>query len=143
MYQNADMETFGTRVKKERKLAKLTQIELARAVGMSQGNLSDIENDAVPTSTYTPALAKELGVDAHWLASGLGDRKGSSSSEPLSRKSEPSKHNPKVTKAVFDLLKELDRGDLSPELQEAITSELEAKIKFVRSRLNQKKKGEE
>lgn len=56
-----------------RKAMKLTQVELAKRVKMSQGNLSDIENGHVPTSTHTPLLAEALGVNAAWLATGKGD----------------------------------------------------------------------
>lgn len=68
------METFGSRVREARKNMKMSQATLASAVGMSQGNLSDIENGHVPTSTYTPALAAVLGVNALWLADGRGPK---------------------------------------------------------------------
>lgn len=68
------METFGQRVRSARKAMKLTQVELAKRVKMSQGNLSDIENGHVPTSTHTPLLAEVLGVNAAWLATGKRDR---------------------------------------------------------------------
>ena len=109
MYQNSDMKkTFGQRVRDERKLLKLTQTELAKQVGMSQGNLSDIENDAVPTSTYTPALAKAFHVNAHWLATGIGARDGNDN-VVLPRKSpEPLAHNLSASKALLDLAR--DKG---------------------------------
>ncbi|WP_168734348.1 helix-turn-helix domain-containing protein [Pseudothauera nasutitermitis] len=68
------MKTFGSRLKAARKAAGLSQVQLARMVGMSQGNLSDIENDHVPTSTFTPKLAATLGIEALWLAEGRGAR---------------------------------------------------------------------
>ncbi len=136
-------KTFGQRVREERKRLKLTQLELAKQVGMSQGNLSDIENDAVPTSTYTPALARAFKVNAHWLATGIGNRDGSDDSAFLSRKSEPSTHNKTVTKAIFDLLKELDKGDLSPDMQSLLTAEIEAKVKIIRKSQAARKKDPE
>ncbi|MCK2097543.1 helix-turn-helix domain-containing protein [Thauera aromatica] len=73
-HQNSDMETFGSRVREARKKMKMSQVALASAVGMSQGNLSDIENGHVPTSTYTPSIAAVLGVNALWLAEGRGPK---------------------------------------------------------------------
>ncbi|WP_168735240.1 helix-turn-helix domain-containing protein [Pseudothauera rhizosphaerae] len=69
------MRTFGSRLKAARKEAGLSQAQLARTVGMSQGNLSDIENNHVPTSTFTPKLAAALGVEALWLAEGRGGKR--------------------------------------------------------------------
>lgn len=74
MYQNSDMKTFGNRMREARREKNLTQNQLAAAVGMSQGNLSDIERGNVPTSTYTTALANALGVEALWLAEGRGPK---------------------------------------------------------------------
>ncbi len=137
MYQNSDMKkTFGQRVRDERKLLKLTQTELAKQGGMSQGNLSDIENDAVPTSTYTPALAKAFHVNAHWLATGIGARDGNDN-VVLPRKSpEPLAHNLSASKALLDLARELERGDLPPDVEAMLKAELDAKSKAVRALLS-------
>lgn len=39
---------------------------------MSQANLSDLENDKYPSSSYTAQLAYELGVSGVWLAENRG-----------------------------------------------------------------------
>lgn len=71
-YQNSDMNTLGQRIKARRKILKLTQKALASRVGMSQGNLSELENDEYPSSSFTAQLAHELKVSALWLSSGKG-----------------------------------------------------------------------
>lgn len=69
------METFGQRLRKARKDKGVTQTVAAKAVGMSQANLSDLENDVYPTSSYTPQLAVYYNVSTIWLADGRGSRK--------------------------------------------------------------------
>lgn len=71
VYQNSDM-TFGERLKQCRKDSGLSQAAVAKRVGMSQANLSDLENGKFPSSSYTPRLAKLYGVNALWLADGIG-----------------------------------------------------------------------
>jgi SOS-response transcriptional repressor LexA len=65
------MTDFGKRIKQARKLAKLTQEQLAKAVGISQGSLSEMENEGL-SSTYTVQIAHVCGVNAKWLATGVG-----------------------------------------------------------------------
>lgn len=65
--------TFGGRLKLARKAAQLTQKQAAAKAGMSQGTLSDLENDGSTSSTYTARLAHAYGVNARWLADGEGD----------------------------------------------------------------------
>jgi transcriptional regulator with XRE-family HTH domain len=64
---------FGCRLFQARKSAKLTQAEAAKAVGIKQSTLSELENDGMG-SAYTPALASLYGVSAIWLATGEGER---------------------------------------------------------------------
>lgn len=64
--------TFGARLKLARKAAGLTQKAAATKAGMSQGTLSDLENDGSTSSTYTARLAHLYSVDARWLADGEG-----------------------------------------------------------------------
>ena len=68
----ADAATFGERLRKARKMAGLSQKEVAKRVGMSQSNLSELENNQYPSSAFTPRLAHLYGLNARWLADGLG-----------------------------------------------------------------------
>lgn len=72
MYQNSDMATFGQRLRAARKNALLTQAAAAKKAGMGQPTLSELENDAYPTSTFTPKLAQIYGVNYWWLAEERG-----------------------------------------------------------------------
>jgi transcriptional regulator with XRE-family HTH domain len=73
---------FNQRLKLARKHAKLTQQQLADALGrdendqpiMSQANVSGLETDPnAKGSIFTPQLAAACGVDPLWLATGTGD----------------------------------------------------------------------
>lgn len=54
-----------------RKHARLTQVQLAKAVGVSQSSIGEAEKKGLGSS-YTPQIAVVCGVDAHWLATGEG-----------------------------------------------------------------------
>lgn len=78
-YQNPDMVmikvrlgSLGARLRFARKQAGMTQKQLAKKVGMSQSNMSELENNQYPSSSYTAQLADALGVSGIWLAEGRG-----------------------------------------------------------------------
>lgn len=74
MYQNADMSTFGSRLREARKALGLSQKEVANKIGLGQSLLSELENDHYPTSGYTIQLAYLYKVSARWLADGKGPK---------------------------------------------------------------------
>ena len=58
------MKTFGERLKEERRLAGLTQAELAAIIGVKQQQYSQWECDKVePTLSNIVALLKALHID--------------------------------------------------------------------------------
>lgn len=63
---------FGERLHKARTHARLTQSELAKAAGVSQGTLGELEW-RYDGSAAVVRLAKACGVRAEWLAEGHGD----------------------------------------------------------------------
>jgi transcriptional regulator with XRE-family HTH domain len=63
---------FGKRVFRARKLAKMTQKQLAAAIGCGQTNIAAAENRS-DGSTLTVAIASATGVSVEWLASGTGE----------------------------------------------------------------------
>jgi transcriptional regulator with XRE-family HTH domain len=67
MARQRERTAFGQRLYDARKNAKLTQVKLAKAAGMSQGNLAELEWEG-QGSSYTPMLAAACGVSAEWLA---------------------------------------------------------------------------
>ncbi|HEY0062490.1 MAG TPA: XRE family transcriptional regulator [Telluria sp.] len=64
--------SIGTRIREARRIAKLTQKELASKVGMSQAALSELETGESEGSTLVASIASALGVNALWLESGKG-----------------------------------------------------------------------
>ena len=64
----------GERVIMFRKDKKLSQQELADAIGVSRGYIGDIErNRSEPSSNFLTLLASKLGVSVDWLLTGEGD----------------------------------------------------------------------
>lgn len=66
---------YAQRLKRARAHAKISQPELARRVGIKQQSIQYLENPkrSATGSRYTGAIARELGVDATWLATGKGE----------------------------------------------------------------------
>lgn len=85
IFENATLakmkSDFGQRLFDARKHAALTQMELAKAVGVTQSNLSELEKKGAG-SALTPALAKRCGVSTQWLAYGSGDMLAEDAPEP-------------------------------------------------------------
>lgn len=62
------MHTFGKRLKALRKSVKLTQPELAKAIGVSNGMISMWENDVCePSLTHIKKTARFFKVSADFL----------------------------------------------------------------------------
>jgi transcriptional regulator with XRE-family HTH domain len=63
---------FGQRLLQARTRAGLKQIPAAKAVGIGQSSLAELEKVGMG-SNFTTSLARLYGCDAHWLATGEGD----------------------------------------------------------------------
>lgn len=62
------MNTVGERIKFLRKLRKYSQVEFAEAIGISQGTLSDIENDRTKPSIDTViSIHMAFNCSFNWL----------------------------------------------------------------------------
>ncbi|MED4354092.1 helix-turn-helix transcriptional regulator [Schinkia azotoformans] len=62
------MITFGERIKYVRKSNKLNQVEFAKIIGVSQGTLSELEQDKYKPSIDTIiSINKEFNVNLDWL----------------------------------------------------------------------------
>lgn len=72
------MSGFGARVKSLRKARGLTQGELARAIGIKQPSLSELEQgeSKEPSAATLLAVARALQVSAEWLYTGIGNPLG-------------------------------------------------------------------
>ncbi len=69
------MEHIGQRIKRERELLGLTQVELARQSGVAQSTIGGLESQRNPGSAHTAQIAKALGVNPLWLATGIGEKR--------------------------------------------------------------------
>lgn len=68
-----NLNTFGQRLKHARKLKSMSQDQLAKTVGVTQGLIGQIERDEIEGSKHTPKIADVLGVGLLWLTDGIGD----------------------------------------------------------------------
>lgn len=64
------METIGSRVRRLRKEQGVTQTELAKRAGLSQGTINDLESGRSKGSQHIVALAAALGVTPSYLTVG-------------------------------------------------------------------------
>ena len=63
--------TFGERIRKRRQALKITQQELAKAIGVTPQHISGIEQEKrSPSLSFLSKLAEELGVTTDYLLSG-------------------------------------------------------------------------
>lgn len=121
LYKNAYMtlDTYGQRLKSARQAAKLTQEQLALKAGLRQGTISELENDNYAGSSKTAELAEALGIDALWLAQGIGDRvvgSGVIGASSASLASAVVAASPAAKEAIRAIL----RADLAGESPEAL-----------------------
>jgi len=63
--------SLGERIRKRRQVLKITQQELARALGVTPQHISAIEQDKrTPSLAFLAKAAEELGVSIDYLVSG-------------------------------------------------------------------------
>lgn len=72
-YRLAVMSNLKDRIKSARAHAGLTQLELARTVGVSQPVISQLEKGENLQSVHLVKIASACSVDAAWLAEGVGE----------------------------------------------------------------------
>ncbi len=63
---------FGKRLSEARQYAKLTQTQLAKAVGISQSTIGELEKKGLGSS-HSAGIASACGVSVDWLVYGAGD----------------------------------------------------------------------
>lgn len=89
--RNNHLMEYKDRVKAARKHARLTQVELAKHVGIDQASISDLERGRSGRSSYNASIAKACGVSALWLENGYGEMLdvGSSESSNVTHAAQP------------------------------------------------------
>lgn len=74
-YKIIPMDTIGKRVAWARKKAGLSQGQLAKAIGVSQPTIWQLENDASKGTKHLVKIAEVCQVSAKWLDDGTGHPK--------------------------------------------------------------------
>jgi len=65
------MDLIGCRIKHIRKNLNINQVEFAKSIGVSQGTLSDIENNKFSPSVKTiECIMKEFDICSNWILVG-------------------------------------------------------------------------
>ena len=72
---------FGKRLKEARKAAKLTQVQLAKAAGIGQSTLAELEKTGYG-SARVANLAEACGVSVMWLSDGTGSMRPTTALTP-------------------------------------------------------------
>ncbi|MEX1029947.1 MAG: helix-turn-helix transcriptional regulator [Paenibacillaceae bacterium] len=71
------MSTLGERIKKIRKINKLSQVDFSNILGVSQGTLSELElNKYKPSIETVMAIIKQFNTDSNWLLFGSENQQG-------------------------------------------------------------------
>jgi SOS-response transcriptional repressor LexA len=76
------MNTVGQRLKYARELAGLTQAELAKAAGVTQQSIQQLEQGLHKSSRALVHMAEALSVRPAWLAKGQGEMRASTARGP-------------------------------------------------------------
>lgn len=64
---------YKDRIREARAYAQLSQVELAREVGIDQTTISELERGYSASSRHTVAIARACGVSEIWLERGEGE----------------------------------------------------------------------
>jgi phage repressor protein C with HTH and peptisase S24 domain len=79
------MTGVGTRIKKAREALGLTQVVLAKAVGVSQQAVMELESGRAKGTKHTAKFARALGQDPLWLETGDGRMREAAKAKRQSR----------------------------------------------------------
>lgn len=105
------METLADRLLSARNAQKLTQAQLARAAGMSQRAVSQLERGETRKTARMLALAAALNVSPQWLETGRGPREAPVWSELVDLSRLP----PNAQRDAQRLFKAVADGSLPPD----------------------------
>lgn len=73
------METINDRIRQVRKGANQTQSEFGKAIGLSRGNIANIDIGRINVTDRTVVtICKVYGISESWLRTGIGDMYSSS-----------------------------------------------------------------
>lgn len=108
------------RLKQSRKEKRLTQTEVANAVGITQATYSELERGLVKSSGKIVELANLFNVNPNWLATGEGEML----SNNIPQKSQS--YEPSTSTIEFiETLKEMEKnGELTPQVVKLLNTTL-------------------
>lgn len=69
----SQQNSFSARLRLALTYSGMTQVELAKKIGVSQSTISQVINGKVSGVCRTSVIAKALGIDRNWLAYGEGE----------------------------------------------------------------------
>lgn len=107
------------RLKQSRKEKRLTQTEVANAVGITQATYSELERGLVKSSGKIVELANLFNVNPNWLATGEGEMIIKSDIQSITSNSSEVGTSFVNTSVVdlIDTLKDMEKtGELTPQL---------------------------
>lgn len=116
--RKVERSDFGARLRAARLDADVSQEDLAKAAGLAQSSVTELERSGQGSAAVT-RMARKLNVDAHWLATGEGDRRN--------RGQWP-----------FDLFDQADFMLIPREYRERVENELAGEIQRLKKRPNGK-----
>ena len=113
------MVTVGKRLRGWRKSSSMKLVELSSKIHVSQGSLSDLENDkSLPSATTLANLCRFADINIYWLLTGTGDalRKSNTESDSatdvnLEDSSVPKINDQKMKDMVNRLIRVCQHGD--------------------------------
>jgi transcriptional regulator with XRE-family HTH domain len=126
---------IGERIRLERRKKKMSQEELARRTGVTQGLISQIENGTNDSSKYLTAIARALDISPDWLETGHGDPKRREVSAPLSLHYPPTIadtlaviHDPEGSDVLIVVFRDINGTQVSLKLQDKAARMLAQKL---------------
>ncbi len=109
------MSGVGTRIKKAREVLGMTQVTLAKSVGVSQQAVMELESGRAKGTKHSAKFARALGQDPLWLETGEG-RMREAAKARRQAKSEPQESLPDVANyervPVYDIRASSGRGSI-------------------------------
>ena len=81
------MNDIGHRIKNIRKENNLNQVQFAKSIGISQGNLSEIElGNSNPSAETLISTRRQYNVNLNWLLTGTSSEDGTTFDDESERK---------------------------------------------------------
>jgi len=111
----SEKDSPGSRIRRARTLAGLTQQEVAEKTGLSDGYLSLIEGDRrQPSAAAVKLLSRALNISEAWISKGIGSMSGDTGESQETRSVADYIFNPNSN--VIRRLRRILQADLPPEL---------------------------